>query len=114
MKRRTTTAQINEAISNHLLTVTKAECYHKTSRLTDLIKSESFLEDFQFLREANVFMNCIGWTYQQDHRTGLYILEAGRSDAYSENVITIHMRANESVKIEEIEKTLLYIEESED
>ena len=111
MKRRTTTAQINEAITNYLLIVTKAECYHKTSRITDLIKSESFLEDFQFLREANVFRDCVGWTYQQDHRTGEYILETGRSDAYSENIATVHMRVNEGVKIEDIEKVLLMKEE---
>lgn len=114
MKRRTTTAQINEAITNRLLSVTKAEVYYKSSRKTNVIEAESFLEDLQFLCETNVFMNCIGWTYQQDHRTGLYILEAGRSDGDSENIITVHMRVNEDVKIEEIEKTLLYVEESED
>lgn len=111
MKRRTTTAQINEALTSNLLTVTKAECYHKTSRITDLIEVESFLEDFQFLCEANVFINCVGWTCQQDHRTGLYILEAGRTDAYSENIITIHMRVNKGVKIEDIERALKIEEE---
>lgn len=114
MKRRTTTAQINEALTSNLLTVTKAECYHKTSRITDPIEAESFLEDFQFLCEANVFMDCVGWHYEKDFKTGQYILEAGRTDAYSENVITVHMRVRDSVKIEDIEKTLLYIEESED
>lgn len=56
-------------------------------------------------------MNCVGWTYQQDHRTGEYIAEAGRTDAYSENIATVHMRVNEGVKIEDIEKVLLMKEE---
>lgn len=110
MKRRTTTAQINEVLTTNLLSVTKAEVYYKFSHKTDPIEVESFLEDFQFLCEANIFMNCVGWTYQQDHRTGEYIAEAGRTDAYSENVITIHMRVNDGVKREDIEKTLLYVE----
>lgn len=111
MKRRTTTAQINEVLTTNLLSVTKAEVYYKFSHKTDPIEVESFLEDFQFLCEANIFMNCVGWTYQQDHRTGEYIAEAGRTDAYSENIITVHMRANDGVKREDIEKVLLIKEE---
>ena len=51
------------------------------------------------------------YCYEKDFKTGQYIIEAGRSDAYSENIITIHMRVNEGVKIEEIEKTLKIEEE---
>lgn len=111
MKRRTTTAQINEALANDLLTITKVECYHKTLRQTDNINPESFIEDLQFLCEANVFMDCVGWHYEKDFKTGQYIIEAGRSDAYSENIITIHMRVNEGVKIEDIERALKIEEE---
>ena len=49
MKRRTTTAQINEALTNRLLSVTRVECYHKTSRITDLIKVESFKNNGNFV-----------------------------------------------------------------
>ena len=111
MKRRTTTAQINEALANDLLIITKVECYRKTLRQTDVIDAESFIEDFQFLCEANIFMNCVGWTYQQDYRTGYYVLETGRSDGDSENIITVHMRVNDGVKIEDVEKVLLYAED---
>ncbi len=111
MKRRTTTAQINEALANDLLIITKVECYRKTLRQTDVIDAESFIEDFQFLCEANIFMNCVGWTYQQDYRTGDYVLETGRSDGDSENIITVHMRVNDGVKIEDVEKVLLYAED---
>ena len=111
MKRSTTTAQINEALANDLLIITKVECYRKTLRQTDVIDAESFIEDFQFLCEANIFMNCVGWTYQQDYRTGDYVLETGRSDGDSENIITVHMRVNDGVKIEDVEKVLLYAED---
>ena len=111
MKRRTTTRQLSESLTNHLLTVTKAECYHKTSRITDLIEAESFLEDFQFLCESNVFMDCIGWHYQKDFKTGQYIIEAGRSDAYSENIVTVYLRVGEGANTEDVEKMLLMKEE---
>lgn len=111
MKRKTTTRQISEALTSDLLSVTKAEVYYKSSHKTDDIESDKFLEDFQFLCEANVFMDCVGWTYQQDYKTGLYIAEAGRSDAYSENIITIHMRVNEGVSDEDVRKALFFIEE---
>ena len=111
MKRKTTTAKINEALTTNLLTVTRAEVYHKTSRQTNVINPESFIEDFKFLCESNIFMDCVGWTYQQNHRTGGYVLETGRSDGDSENIITIHMRVNDGVKIEDVEKVLLYAED---
>lgn len=113
MKRRTTTRQLSEALTNDLFTIEKAECYHKTSRITDLIEAESFLEDFQFLCEANVFMDCVGWHYEKDFKTGKYILEAGRTDAYSENIITVHMRVNEGVSDEDVRKALFFIEEDQ-
>lgn len=60
MKLRTTTAKINEALTTNLLTVTRTECYHKTSRQTDAVNAESFLENFQFLCESGIFADCIG------------------------------------------------------
>lgn len=111
MKRRTTTAQINEALTNDLLTITKVECYYKSSHQTNVVDAKSFLADFQFLCEANVFRNCVGWTYQRDNRTGEYILESGRSDGDSENIVIVYLRVNEDVKIEDVEKALLMEEE---
>lgn len=110
MKRRTTTRQLSESLTNHLLTVTKAEVYYKSSRKTDVI-TDSFLEDFQFLCESGCFMDCVGWHNEKDFKTGQYIIEAGRTDAYSENIITIHMRANDSANVEDIERALKIEEE---
>lgn len=111
MKRRTTTRQLSEALTNGLLQVVKAECYYKTSRQTNPVETDKFLEDLQFLCEADVFMYCVGWHYQKDYKTNQYIAETGRMDGDSENIITIHMRVNEGVKTEDIEKMLLMKEE---
>ena len=111
MKRKTTTAQINEALTNDLLIITKAECYHKTSRQTNVINPESFIDDFQFLCESGIFADCVGWHCQKDYKTNQYIAETGRMDGDSENIITVHMRVNEGVKTEDIEKMLLMKEE---
>ena len=111
MKRRTTTRQLSEAITNGLLQVVKAECYYKTSRKTDVVETDKFLEDLQFLCEADVFMDCVGWHCQKDYKTNQYIAETGRMDGDSENIITIHMCVNEGVKTEDIEKMLLMKEE---
>lgn len=111
MKRRTTTRQLSEAITNGLLQVVKAECYYKTSRQTNVINPESFIDDFQFLCEANVFMDCVGWHYQKDYKNNQYIAETGRMDGDSENIVIVYLRVNEDVKIEDVEKALLMEEE---
>lgn len=46
-------------------------------------------------------MDCVGWIYQQDHKTGRYIFESGYLDADSENIITVFLRVNDGVKRED-------------
>lgn len=111
MKRRTTTAQINEALTNRLLSVTRVECYHKTSRITDLIKVESFIEDFQFLCESGIFMNCIGWYFEKIYKTNQYIIECCRLDGSAENIVTVHLRTNDGMSNDDVKNTLLMKEE---
>lgn len=110
MKRMTTSKQISDVLSNNLLQVTKAEVYYKTSRKTDII-TDSFLENLQFLCESGCFMDCVGWHYERDYRTGEYILETGRMDGNSENVVIAHLRVCEGANVEDIERTLLFVEE---
>lgn len=110
MKRMTTTKQISDVLSNNLLQVAKAECYHKTFRETDII-TDSFLENFQFLCESGCFMDCVGWHYGRNYRTGDYIIETGRMDGNSENVVIAHLRLNDGVSEKEIEKILEIREE---
>ena len=83
------------------------KCHYKTSRKTDVVETDKFLEDLQFLCEADVFMDCVGWHCQKDYKTNQYIAETGRMDGDSENIITIHMRVNEGVSDENIKKALL-------
>lgn len=111
MKRKTTTVQINEALTSNLLTLTKAEVYYKSLHQTDVIEADKFLMDFQFLCESGIFADCVGWNYEKDFKTGKYIAEAGRTDAYSENIVIAYLRVNEDVKIEDVEKALLMEEE---
>lgn len=110
MRRKTTTEKLNEAISSSLLHITKAEVYHKTSRKTDLI-TNSFVENLQFLCESGCFTNCIGWIYERDHTTEQYIVEAGRGDGDSENIVTAYLQVCDGVDREDIERTLLFWEE---
>ena len=110
MMRRTTTQKLYNAISNNLLQVTKAEVYYKTSRETDII-TDSFLENFQFLCESGCFMDCVGWHYERDYKTGDYIIETGRMDGNSENVVIAYLRVNDDVSINEVERILKFEEE---
>ena len=111
MKRRTTTAQINEAFTANLLQVTRVECYHKTSRQTDHINTESFIEDFQFLCESGIFMDCIGWYFEKVYKTNQYIVECCRLDGSAENIITVYLRANNGMSDDDVKNTLLMKEE---
>lgn len=111
MKRKTTTAQINEALTSSLLTVTKAEVYHKISRQTDHIIPESFIEDFQFLCESGIFADCIGWYFEKVYKTNQYIIECCRLDGGAENIITVYLRANNGMSDDDVKNTLLMKEE---
>ena len=95
MKRRTTTRQLSEALTNGLFTSRKKQnVIIKTSRKTDVVETDKFLEELQFLCETNIFIDYVGWHYQKDYKTNQYISETGRMDGDSENIITVHMRAN--------------------
>lgn len=110
MKRMTTTKRVNDVLSNNLLQVIKAKCYYKTSRETDII-TDLFLENFQSLCESGCFMDCVGWNYERDYRTGDYIIETGRMDGYSENVVIAYLKVNDGVNVDDIERTLKIEEE---
>ena len=95
-----------------MLQVAKAEVYHKTSKETDVI-TDTFLENFQFLCESGCFVNCVGWRYERDYRTGDYIIETGRMDGNSENVVIAYLRVDDGASDGDVEKALR-IEETED
>ena len=111
MQKRTTTKQLNTAITNNLLTITKAECHYKSSNRIDEIGIEKFRNDFDFLCESGLFAESLGWHYELDHKTNAYILESGRYNPHSEIIITIYMRVCNGASAENIEKELLFLEE---
>lgn len=111
MKRRTTTAQINKALTTNLLTVTKAEVYHKDSCKIGLIDADTFLENFEFFCESGCFTDCVGWHYERDYKDNQYIIETGRMDGDSEDIVTAILRVNNNANIEDIEKMLLMKED---
>ena len=113
MRRRTTTQKLNAAITNNLLKIVKAECYYKTSRKTEVIANDTFIENLQFLSEAGYFSDCIGWTFEKDFKTDGYICECSRTDGNSENIVTVYLCAGDGVDVDEIEK-MLAVEESEE
>ena len=113
MRKKTTTRQLNSAITNNLLKVQKAECYYKTSRKTVTIDDDTFIENLQFLSEAGYFSGCIGWTFEKDFKTNGYIAECSRTDGNSENIVIVHLCAGDDVECESIEKVLV-VEEMEE
>ena len=113
MRRRTTTKQRQNVIKNNLLTIEKAEVYHKTSRETETIPNDKFLECFDFFCESGIFMDCIGWHYDKNLHANGYIIECGRYNPHSENIITAYLEVADSATEEEIEKMLLFEESGE-
>ena len=111
MRKVTTTNKINKAIANNLLQIEKAEVYYKTSRKTETIDTDRLTENFSFLCEAGVFADCIGWHYERDCKTGLYITECGRLNPDVEIIVTVYFGVCNGACREEVEKILSVTEE---
>lgn len=111
MRRITTTNKINEAITNNLLNITKAEIYYKTSGKTETIETDKFYEDFSFLCESGCFANAVGWYYERDIKSKGYIAETGRMNPDSEIIITVYLCVCNGASKENVEKELNVIEE---
>lgn len=96
-----------------MLTIEKAEVYHKTSRNTEVIPNDKFLEYVDFLCESGIFMDAIGWHFERNHKTDNYEVETGRMNASVDVIVTAYLRINGNATDEEIEKALFF-QESED
>lgn len=110
MRKRTTTQKLQNALSNNLLIIESAESYNKTSRQTDKISVDSFIDSLEFLCET-IFVDSIGWYYEKNHKTGDYEVDCSRMDGSSDIVIIAHLCVNDGVSDEEISKALLYLED---
>lgn len=113
MQRRTTTLQIQKAMKSNYLHLIKAEVYNKSTGKTEVIPNDKFLEFFDFFCEAGIFADCIGWHYDNNLHANGYIIECGRYNPHSENIITAYLEVADSATEEEIEKMLLFEESGE-
>ena len=111
MRKVTTTKKINETIANNLLRVAKAEVYYKTSGKTETMDTDRFTENFSFLCESGIFMDTIGWHFERDCKTGLYITECGRMNPDVEIIVTVYLNVCNGACRENIEKELSVSEE---
>ena len=110
MKRRTTTAQIIDALP--IMEVIKAQSYDKDTYTTTAIDTATFTENLQFLAESGKLTDCMGWTYERNPGSkSEYILESGRMNQESNAYVTAWMRLNDGVDRDEVEKMLLMKEE---
>lgn len=110
MRRRTTTAQINDTLP--MMEVIKAEYYNKDTYTTTAIDTEIFTENMQFLAESGKLTDCMGWTYEKNPGSkSEYIIESGRMNAECNAYVTAWMRLNDGVSRDEVEKMLLMKEE---
>lgn len=112
MRKQTTTKQLNSAITNNLLHITKAGVYYKTSRKTEIIDSGKFKDNLDFLCESGVFADFVDWHYERDISVkDEYKVDSGSMNPYSENVVTVYLHIGEDVDVEDIERTLKIEEE---
>ena len=111
MQKQTTTLQLNTAITDKLLHITKAQKYNKSTHQTDVIHPETFQESLEFLCES-IFADCIGWHYEYDVKTKQYIIEAGRMDGDSDFIVIAHLCACDGVDRKDVEVALGMMEES--
>ena len=110
MRRRTTTAQINDALP--FMEVIKAEYYNKDTYTTTNIDTATFTENLQFLAESGKLTDCMGWTYERNPGSkSEYIFESGRMNAECNACVTAWMRLIDGVSSDEVEKMLLMKEE---
>lgn len=110
MQRKTTTRQLQQAITNNLLKPIKVEKYSKSTRRTTTISTDTFKDDLDFLCET-IFADCVGWHYERDYRTGEYIIEAGRMNGDVDFIFIAHLCVNDGAKREDIDNALRVIEE---
>lgn len=112
MRRRTTTRQLQQVITDNLLHVVKAETYYKSSRKTETIDADKFKDSLDFLCETGVFADFVDWHYEKNMSAkDEYILDSGAMNPYSENVVTVYLCVDDDVSVEDIEKALKIEEE---
>lgn len=111
MRKITTTTKINEAISNNLLQVTKAEIYYKSLGTTETVNASIFCDSLDFLCHSGIFVDAIGWHYERNIETKGYIAECGRMNPDTEIIISVYLGVCNGAYKENVEKVLEVTEE---
>lgn len=114
MQIKTTTQQIQNAIKSNQIVLEKAEVYNKTTRKTEEIKNEKFLENFDYFCESGIFTDSIGWYFQKNCKTGVYEIECSRMDVGVDIIITAYFRKGDDVTDEVLKDALLKTEIEEE
>lgn len=110
MRRKTTTKQIQQAIKNDLLKLTKVEKYSKSTRRTTTISTGTFKDDLDFLCEI-IFADAIGWHFEYDIKAKQYIIETGRMNGDADFIFIAHLCACDDSNVADIERILKIEEE---
>lgn len=111
MRRRTLTKQIQNVMKNNQLFLERAEVYNKTTRKTEVVPKDKFLEYFDFLCESGIFADCIGWHFERNRKTDNYEIESGRMNGVVDIIVTVYLRVGDGVNGESIDRTLSVTEE---
>lgn len=110
MRRKTKTQQIQQAIKDNLLHITKAQKYNKSTRKTTTISTDTFKDDLDFLCES-IFADCVGWHYEYDIKAKQYIIECSRMNGDVDFIFIVRLCACDGVSREEIDNALRVIDE---
>lgn len=110
MRRKTTTRQLQQAITNNLLKPIKAQKYSKSTRKSTTISTDTFIESLDFLCET-IFSDAIGWHYEYDIKSKQYIIETGRMNGDADFIFIAHLCACDGVERECINNALNVIED---
>lgn len=111
MRKVTTTNRINTALTNRMLEVTKTEVYYKTSGKTETVNASILCESLDFLCKSGIFADAIGWHFESNTESNGYIAECGRMNPDTEIIISVFLRVCKDINVEDIERTLLFVEE---
>lgn len=110
MRRKTTTKQLQQAIKDDLLKLTKAEKYSKSTRKTTTISTNTFKDDLDFLCET-LFVDAVGWHYEYDIKAKQYIIETRRMNGDSDFIFIAHLCACDGVGRDCIDNALRVIDD---
>lgn len=110
MRKRTTTRQLQQVITDKLLHIEKVEIYYKSTRQTDVISADVFQENLDFLCKT-IFADAIGWHYEYDIKSKQYIIECGRMNGDVDFIFIAHLCACDGVGREDVDNALSVIDD---